>query len=85
MAKKKCPECKQNRLALPAHLRRVHGYSALHARNAGREQRVGKHQGSKLAELVPCVLENCSRLIVRVDSHLREFHKHDKDSPEYIS
>ena len=75
---KKCTECKKYRCALPEHLRRVHSYSIMHAHNVGRQQRVNIIQGSKLAELEPCVVDNCLCYIVRVGHHLKNFHKYNK-------
>jgi hypothetical protein len=33
---------------------------------------------------LPCPVQGCSKLVARVDLHLRSIHKLNKDDPEYI-
>ena len=79
-----CPECHKAIVDLPRHLRSVHRWKADKARVAKQNFQLRKPR-KKISKRRPYrkrICPRCSRILVRLENHLHDFH-HIKDKEEY--
>ena len=68
---------------MTAHLRRIHKISADEAVKLSKCNRAVKSGVIQKNTPVACPVKGCTAMVVRVDLHLRNQHKLDKDGEDY--
>ena len=80
---KTCTICGKDVKYMPSHLRIMHKKSSKEAVQLSKVTRAVKAGVQQKNKPLPCPVEGCTALVVRVDLHLRNIHKLDKDGNEY--
>ena len=80
---KSCTICGKHVKYMPSHLRIVHKKSSKEAVELSKVTRAVKSGVMQKNKPLPCPVEGCTALVVRVDLHLRNIHKLNKDGDKY--